>query len=221
MAEQLQLTLKEESRMARLNDNLFTTLVEHAMPREMGCFLLTRFGWVRLGFTEKGLAELVFDHAHEPHPEDVADATSLHLDGGVDVATLREWRRSGGGSESVFREAFLEWLKCYESADAATKWGYLDLEGTDFQESVWRKLLEIPFGGRTSYGKIAADLGRPKASRAVGSAVGANPISLLVPCHRVLPSTGKSGNYRWGADRKLALLDAEQVSDANLAALFR
>lgn len=196
--------------MARLNDNLFTTLIRHAIPREMGCVLLTRFGWVRVQFTEHGLSGLVFDHAHEPDTEDLAGATCP-----------RESRRSRGcAGDSVFRESFLEWLKRYEVADVATKWSYLDLAGTDFQKSVWRKLLEIPFSGRTSYGQIAADLDRPKASRAVGSAVGANPVSLLVPCHRVLPSTGKSGNYRWGADRKLALLDAEQVAGSGLCALF-
>ncbi|MGZ0656988.1 methylated-DNA--[protein]-cysteine S-methyltransferase [Coraliomargarita sp. W4R53] len=200
--------------MASLNDNLFTTLIPHAMSREIGCALLTRFGWVQIKFTERGLAELVFDHAQEPKPEDVAPP-SLQVDAGA-----RELSGHRGTSDSVFREAFLEWLQCYQAADAARKWAYLDLAGTEFQRSVWRALLELPFGARTSYGQIAADLGNSKASRAVGSAVGANPVSLLVPCHRVLPSTGKSGNYRWGADRKLALLDAEQVSGSDLGSLF-
>jgi O-6-methylguanine DNA methyltransferase len=206
--------------MARLNDNLFTTLLLHAIPLEIGCRLLTRFGWVRIKFTESGLAELVFDSGDELRGRDVASAASLQRGVSSLVATPREWRCGGGTRDCVFREAFLEWLQCYAAADAATKWGYLDLQGTDFQLSVWRKLLELPFGARTSYGQIAADLGHPKASRAVGSAVGANPVSLLVPCHRVLPSSGKSGNYRWGADRKLALLDAEQVAGSDLGSLF-
>jgi AraC family transcriptional regulator of adaptative response/methylated-DNA-[protein]-cysteine methyltransferase len=178
--------------MARLNDNLFTTLVAHAVPSELGCLLLTRLGWVRVRFTERGLAELFF----------VDKKPSKLL------------------VDSVFREAFLEWVAQFQQVAAAAKWRYLDLTGTDFQKSVWQRLLEIPFGGRTSYGQIAAELGQPQASRAVGSAVGANPVSLLVPCHRVLPSTGRSGNYRWGADRKLALLDAEQRSDSDLCSLF-
>ncbi len=177
--------------MARLNDNLFTTLVGHANPREMGCWFMTRFGWVQVRFTEKGLSDLVFADRYERK------------------------------SDSVFREAFLAWLARFQTADSATKWAYLDLKGTDFQRLVWRQLLEVPFGERTSYGAIAAAIGRPKASRAVGSAVGANPVSILLPCHRVLPWNGLSGNYRWGADRKLALLDAEQESGSDLCALFQ
>ena len=200
--------MEARKRMARLNDNLFTTSVNHAIPREMGCQLLTRFGWVRVQFTEKGLSELVFDNAHEPHPDDTPDS-----------AAKREAQQKDGG-DSVFRAAFLEWLKIYEAADSENKWSYLDLAGTDFQKSVWQQLLEIPFGECTTYGAIADAVGRPKAHRAVGTAVGANPVSMLVPCHRVLPSTGKSGNYRWGADRKVALLDAEQASGADLCALF-
>lgn len=187
----LRLTLEGQKPMARLNDNLFTTLVNHAIPREMGCWLQTRLGWVQLRFSEKGLSDLVF----------------------VDDCE--------GQTDSVFRDAFLEWLQVFQAADAATQWDYLDLEGTDFQKSVWRELLAIPFGGRTSYGAIAEKLGRPKAHRAVGTAVGANPVSVLVPCHRVLPSTGKSGNYRWGADRKVALLDAEQERGSDLCVLFQ
>ena len=69
-------------------------------------------------------------------------------------------------------------------------------------------------------GKLAGCLASP-LDGAVGSAVGANPVSLLIPCHRVLPGSGRSGNYRWGADRKLALLDAEQESGSDLCSLFK
>jgi AraC family transcriptional regulator, regulatory protein of adaptative response / methylated-DNA-[protein]-cysteine methyltransferase len=87
----------------------------------------------------------------------------------------------------------------------------LHVKGTPFQIRVWRALLEIPIGSLSTYGKIAAALGMPGASRAVGSAVGANRISLLIPCHRVIRADGGLGGYRWGTERKRAMLAAEGV----------
>ena len=78
----------------------------------------------------------------------------------------------------------------------------LHVEGTNFQIAVWRALLSIPPGRLASYSQIASALGRPKASRAVGNAVGANPVALLIPCHRVIQQSGALGGYRWGAARK-------------------
>ncbi len=78
--------------------------------------------------------------------------------------------------------------------------------GTNFQINVWKALLKIPSGQLSTYGAIAKQLENPKASRAVGSAVGANPISYIIPCHRVIASTGIIGNYRWGKTRKKAML---------------
>lgn len=83
------------------------------------------------------------------------------------------------------------------------------LQGTEFQRLVWRALLQIEFGQTISYGALAQRLGKPGASRAVGSAVGANDIAYLVPCHRVLRSNGKVGQFRWGTDVKVALLEWE------------
>ena len=85
----------------------------------------------------------------------------------------------------------------------------LDLRGTDFQCSVWKALLNIPKGQVISYGDVANDIGKPKASRAVGSAVGENPVSLIVPCHRVVQATGGLGNYGWGVDLKEKILHLE------------
>lgn len=87
----------------------------------------------------------------------------------------------------------------------------LDLRGTTFQKAVWKKLLKIPKGKVLTYGAVANDIGNPKASRAVGSAVGENPVSLIVPCHRVVPASGGVGNYGWGPDLKEKLLEAEGV----------
>ena len=85
----------------------------------------------------------------------------------------------------------------------------LDLRGTPFQLEVWRKLLEIPRGETRTYTQLAAELGRPRAVRAVGRACGSNRIGVLVPCHRVVGSNGSLTGYRWGVERKRALLSAE------------
>ena len=86
----------------------------------------------------------------------------------------------------------------------------LDLShGTAFQQSVWQALLAIPAGRTTSYGAISAGLGNPAAVRAVGSAVGRNPISVIVPCHRVLGTNGSLTGYAGGLERKSALLELE------------
>jgi methylated-DNA-[protein]-cysteine S-methyltransferase len=85
----------------------------------------------------------------------------------------------------------------------------LDLLGTDFQRAVWADLLRIARGTTCSYGDIARRLGAPSASRAVGAAVGRNPLSIIVPCHRVLGSGGALTGYAGGLDRKTALLRLE------------
>lgn len=85
----------------------------------------------------------------------------------------------------------------------------LHLYGTNFQLQVWQALLKIPCGGAVSYMDVAQYLGKPKASRAVGGAVGANPISLLIPCHRVIQASGIIDNYGWGTPRKRLILAME------------
>jgi len=86
----------------------------------------------------------------------------------------------------------------------------LDPSGTDFQREVWQALLEIESGSSTTYGSIAARLGRPSAARAAGAAVGRNPISIVIPCHRVVGSTGDMTGYAGGIERKTALLKLER-----------
>lgn len=83
------------------------------------------------------------------------------------------------------------------------------VKGTEFQTRVWRALLQIPRGHLTTYSQIARSLGKPKAARAVGSAVATNSIGVLIPCHRVIRGTGVVGEYRWGTVRKRALIGAE------------
>jgi len=85
----------------------------------------------------------------------------------------------------------------------------LDLRGTPFQRAVWSALLTVPYGRTVSYGELAAALGRPAAARAVGAANGRNPVGIIVPCHRVVGSTGGLTGYGGGVDRKRQLLDFE------------
>lgn len=87
----------------------------------------------------------------------------------------------------------------------------LHVAGTNFQLAVWRALLAIPSGEVSSYSGIATALNKPRASRAVGTAVGANPIAFLIPCHRVIRQNGGLGGYRWGTSRKRAMLAWEQA----------
>jgi len=85
----------------------------------------------------------------------------------------------------------------------------LHLKGTDFQIKVWETLLKVPHGGLTTYADLAKKAGHGGAQRAVGTAIGNNPVAFLIPCHRVIKSTGETGNYHWGAKRKNAIIGWE------------
>jgi AraC family transcriptional regulator of adaptative response/methylated-DNA-[protein]-cysteine methyltransferase len=93
----------------------------------------------------------------------------------------------------------------------------LHLKGTEFQLKVWETLLRIPMGGLTTYKDIAGRIGNPQASRAVGTAVGDNPVAFLIPCHRVIQSTGVIGQYHWGAGRKTAMIGWEAARTGKTA----
>jgi AraC family transcriptional regulator of adaptative response/methylated-DNA-[protein]-cysteine methyltransferase len=92
---------------------------------------------------------------------------------------------------------------------------HLHLRGTNFQLKVWQALLTIPPGRLANYSDLAAKIGVPRASRAVGSAVGRNPVAYLIPCHRVIRSLGVIGDYRWGRERKQAIIGWETARLAN------
>jgi AraC family transcriptional regulator of adaptative response/methylated-DNA-[protein]-cysteine methyltransferase len=94
-----------------------------------------------------------------------------------------------------------DWSKLYQIK--------LHLKGTDFQLKVWEALLKIPMGKLSTYGSIAKQLQNPNASRAVGTAVGDNPVAFLIPCHRVIQTSGALGGYHWGVDRKTAIIGWE------------
>ena len=101
-----------------------------------------------------------------------------------------------------------EALKAFENQDIDL---ILHLKGTDFQLNVWRELLKIPRGKTTTYSAIAAQLNNPNAARAVGTAIGQNPVSVIIPCHRVVRADGSLGGYHWGLECKKKILSKEMT----------
>ncbi len=96
-----------------------------------------------------------------------------------------------------------------QNSESAINPLHLHIKGTDFQLKVWYALLKIPLGYLSTYGDISQQINNPKASRAVGTAVGSNPVSFIIPCHRVIRSSGELGGYHWGVDLKMALIGWE------------
>jgi methylated-DNA-[protein]-cysteine S-methyltransferase len=152
--------------------------------------LATPLGEMSAAATADGLAGLWFDdQAHHPGP------LAVPMD--PDQRWLQATRAA---LDAYFRGA----------ADPLAGLA-LDLHGTAFQQAVWRALLALPRGASSTYGRIAAAAGSPAAVRAAGAAIGRNPVSILVPCHRVLGQDGSLTGYAGGLQRKQALLVAEGV----------
>jgi len=127
------------------------------------------------------------------------------------TSLMARWRKKGievkevtGQNDGVIAE-----LDAYFAGDLQGFTVPLDLRGTEFQHRVWELLLNIPHGETRTYGQIASALGRPKASRAVGQAIGTNPVAIIVPCHRVIGASGGLVGYGGGLHRKQALLKLE------------
>jgi methylated-DNA-[protein]-cysteine S-methyltransferase len=145
-------------------------------------------GTMLLAASDDGLAGVWFE-GQRYEPEDVP------------------WREAPG--HPVLREAVRQ-LGEYFAGDRTAFELPLDLtHGTPFQQSVWQALLPIPPGATTSYSELGRKLGRPQAARAVGAAVGRNPVSIVVPCHRVVGTAGALTGYAGGLERKTALLQLE------------
>ena len=141
------------------------------------------------------------------------------MDGAADklalAAVQREWPRAeltrdDAVAARIAQRAFVPAARGDERAPLRAV-----MRGTEFQVRVWQALLRVEAGQVTSYGVLAASIGEPSASRAVGTAVGRNPIAYLIPCHRVIRQTGVVGEYRWGAVRKRALLAWEGATHAS------
>jgi methylated-DNA-[protein]-cysteine S-methyltransferase len=148
--------------------------------------------------SDAGLAAIVFTHEdiewRERLPKRLRDAELVQ------------------GNEHPQNQAAREWLDRYFAGEPMRFedfHGEIDAGGTDFQRQVWSQLAAIPYGQTTSYGRLAEKLDNPKAMRAVGLANGQNPISILVPCHRVVGSTGKLTGFGGGIWRKERLLALE------------
>tara|TARA_R110002167_G_scaffold46366_1_gene138479 strand:+ start:11319 stop:12203 length:885 start_codon:yes stop_codon:yes gene_type:complete len=155
----------------------------------------TPFGPMLLGWTLRGVCHLSFAEVLCQQPED-----TLRL---RPEETLRNaWPQArlsqdSAGAEQLATQIF--------SATAAAKPLHLQLRGTNFQLKVWEALLQVGSGELVSYSQLAALAGSPKASRAVGSALAANEIGYLIPCHRVIRESGEVGQYRWGSERKMLM----------------
>ncbi|MFZ4807406.1 MAG: methylated-DNA--[protein]-cysteine S-methyltransferase [Hyphomicrobiaceae bacterium] len=164
------------------------------------------FGVALLLTTDRGVAGLAFvnEDAGQTRAETLADMTRRW--------PLARYTEAPDRTLPVLRQIFdpREW-----HADRPVR---LVMIGTDFEVRVWEALLKIPMGRAVSYTDIARHIGKPSASRAVGSAVGRNPISFVVPCHRVLRGDGSLGGYHWGLTRKRALIGWERGHLAQEAA---
>jgi len=161
-----------------------TSILVHCTAQ---CRIASPLGTMLLARTEAGLAGAWFEK--QKHHPDVIDAPERG-DDPLLTAAARQLRAYFDGEIDAFDVP-------------------LDLQGTAFQRDVWQALLRIEAGATRSYGEIARELGLPSASRAVGSAVGRNPVSIIVPCHRVVGSSGALTGYAGGLDRKTSLLRIE------------
>ena len=140
----------------------------------------------------------------------VCRAAFVDDDGVEALATLqRDWPSAELAADSAATRAVV--TPMFDKTASPGKPLSLHVSGTNFQIAVWRALLNIPTGEATSYSQLAAGLGRPRAARAVGHAVGSNPVAFLIPCHRVIHQSGALGGYRWGPVRKRAMQVWEQA----------
>ena len=149
------------------------------------------FGTCLIAMTERGICNLLFlDTENQPLAE-----KRLHEEW-PNATVVYDQQATGAIHSHIFDPSKKSPLK-------------LHIKGTNFQIQVWRALLNIPFGGLTTYQGLAQAIGKPTAARAIGNALGRNPVGYLIPCHRVIRGSGEIGGYRWGLDRKTALLGWE------------
>lgn len=156
-------------------------------------FATSPFGNLIIASTSKGVCYIAFDNDEE---KALANLRAKFYN-----ATFQ--RKSDINQQNALFIFQNDWNKLPEIK--------LHLKGTDFQLKVWEALLKIPLGQLSTYGNIANRIGNPKASRAVGTAIGSNPVAFLIPCHRVIQSTGNFGGYMWGNTRKTAIIGWESA----------
>ncbi|MEM7447207.1 MAG: methylated-DNA--[protein]-cysteine S-methyltransferase [Myxococcota bacterium] len=158
----------------------------HLAVRGWGTLTLQIVGRLWVTWTARGLLSVGFDD----EPSELSTLPQRN----VPLMFAGPFRRYAEGAVDAFKEL------------------PLDMQGTEFQNRVWRALRDIPFGKVQSYASIASAIGAPRAARAVGMANANNPIPIVVPCHRVVESSLKLGGYAGGVERKRALLEHEGVS---------
>lgn len=154
-------------------------------------FAETLFGEVLIASTHKGICSLSF-------VDNRTDAF-VQLKAQFTQAVFIE-------QTDVFQQSALAFFQKDQQQLSDIK---LHLKGTEFQLKVWQSLLKIPMGQLATYGDLAKAIDHPKAARAVGTAIGSNPVAFLIPCHRVIQSSGALGGYEWGTIRKIALIGWE------------
>lgn len=156
----------------------------------------TPYGLALIGLTERGICELWFT---DEHPSLAVTAMGEAWEG---AELVEDTTATGPVIERIFGDS---------GGQAPPGEIMLHLKGTNFQLQVWKALLHVPEGALISYSDLARRMGRPTSARAVANAVGANPIGYVIPCHRVLRSTGDIGGYAGGIERKRAMLVREAV----------
>ena len=129
----------------------------------------------------------------------------LHFDGHARTPDLGPRTSGTGATLSAVADQLDEYFRGVRTGFELP----IRLEGTPFQREVWAALLDIPFGQTSTYAEVARRIGRPRAVRAVGAANGQNPISIVVPCHRLIGANGDLTGYGWGLERKRSLLELE------------
>lgn len=133
--------------------------------------------------------------------------SGLYIRNGVKLVNVPQNATKNVAIFSLILEQLTEYFAGSRTEFTAT----FDLQGTAFQKKVWDELYKIPYGSVISYKELAHRVGSPKAVRAVGGANGKNPISIIIPCHRVIAASGGLGGYGWGLDTKKQLLSLEKV----------
>lgn len=155
------------------------------------CFAESPFGKLIVASTHKGVCHMFF--------EDNEDKALNDLKARFPAASFHQI------TDKFQQDALFIFQKDWKQLDQIK----LHLAGTPFQLKVWESLLKIPMGRLSTYGDIAQSIDKPKAARAVGSAIGSNPVAFLIPCHRVIQNSGKIGGYMWGPDKKTAIIGWE------------
>lgn len=184
------------SSTSRLHDLMVTC--EAMTPREIKAggegleitcgYAFSPFGEVIVGWTQRGICHFAFSTANH-------DAMQAEL---VEYWPNAKFSRDDSQAQFLLQDIF--------PATPSRGRVHLVLRGTNFQIKVWEALIHTDFGRVTSYQQLAERAGCPRAQRAVGTALAANHIGFLIPCHRVIRESGDAGSYRWGAERKLAML---------------